>query len=87
MTWTEEQKLRFELAVEVLSGEVGRRTAALRVLSDDQPELRVRLQSERTRIIHLSNRPSVDDDCRISSILDRDIEEALREEPVLRRAG
>lgn len=86
-TWTEEQGLRLELAVEVLSGEIGRRNRAIRALAASDTRERARLEGERTAIIHLSNRLCVDDGRRIDAILDRDIDEALRdEEPPLRRA-
>ena len=87
MAWTDAQGLRFELAIEVLSGEVGRRNAALRKLPGEQVGDRARLERERRDIIHLSNRLSIDDERRIDAILDKDIDEALRDdEPVLRRA-
>lgn len=85
--WSEEQGLRFELAVEVLSGEVGRRTQAIRQLPETDLRERARLERERTAIIRLSNLLSVDDQRRIEAILNRNIGEALQnDEPLARYA-
>lgn len=85
--WTEEDGIRLELAVEVLAGEVGRRSVELRTLSAGDEDARARLSREMTSLVHLHNRLRIDDERRISAILERNIDEALRDEEPLLQSG
>lgn len=84
--WTEEEGLRFEIAKEVLSDEIGRRNVAMRSVPEDDAE-RGRLRWERTAIVHLKANLGIHDERRISAILQRDMDEALRDDAPMLRVG